>query len=40
MTLRAMSAIDSHVKNLRAKLIDDPRNPRWLFTVLWWWLSL
>ena len=25
--------IDSHVKNLRAKLGDDPRNPRWLFTV-------
>ena len=26
-------AIDSHVKNLRAKLGDDPRNPRWLYTV-------
>ncbi len=25
--------IDSHVKNLRAKLGDDPRNPKWLFTV-------
>jgi DNA-binding response OmpR family regulator len=25
--------IDSHVKNLRAKLDDDPKNPRWLFTV-------
>ncbi|EPD78707.1 MULTISPECIES: response regulator transcription factor [Atopobiaceae] len=25
--------IDSHIKNLRAKLDDDPRNPRWLFTV-------
>ncbi|MDR1082774.1 MAG: response regulator transcription factor [Coriobacteriales bacterium] len=25
--------IDSHVKNLRSKLGDDPRNPRWLFTV-------
>ena len=25
--------IDSHVKNLRAKLGDDPRNPRWLYTV-------
>lgn len=25
--------IDSHVKNLRAKLGDDPRNPCWLFTV-------
>lgn len=25
--------IDSHVKNLRAKLGDDPRNPHWLFTV-------
>ena len=24
---------DSHVKNLRAKLGDDPRNPRWLYTV-------
>jgi DNA-binding response OmpR family regulator len=26
-------AIDSHVKNLRSKLGDDPRKPRWLFTV-------
>ena len=25
--------IDSHVKNLRAKLGDDPRNPKWLYTV-------
>lgn len=25
--------IDSHVKNLRAKLGDDPSNPHWLFTV-------
>lgn len=25
--------IDSHVKNLRAKLGDDPREPHWLFTV-------
>lgn len=25
--------IDSHVKNLRAKLGDDPRSPKWLFTV-------
>lgn len=25
--------IDSHVKNLRSKLGDDPRDPRWLFTV-------
>lgn len=25
--------IDSHVKNLRAKLGDDPRNSHWLFTV-------
>ena len=25
--------IDSHVKNLRAKLGDDPRNPRWRYTV-------
>ncbi len=25
--------IDSHVKNLRSKLGDDPRNPRWLCTV-------
>ena len=25
--------IGSHVKNLRAKLGDDPRNPHWLFTV-------
>ena len=25
--------IDSHVKNLRAKLGDDPRNPTWIFTV-------
>ena len=25
--------IDSHVKTLRAKLGDDPRNPHWLFTV-------
>jgi two-component system, OmpR family, response regulator RegX3 len=26
-------AIDSHVKNLRAKLGDDPRNPRFIRTV-------
>jgi len=26
-------SIDSHVKNLRAKLGDDPKNPKWLFTV-------
>lgn len=25
--------IDSHVKNLRAKLGDDPRSPHWLYTV-------
>ena len=25
--------IDSHVKNLRAKIGDDPRNPTWIFTV-------
>lgn len=25
--------IDSHVKNLRAKLGDDPRHPTWIFTV-------
>ena len=25
--------IDSHVKNLRAKLGDDPKNPIWLYTV-------
>ena len=25
--------IDSHVKNLRAKLGDDPKHPKWLFTV-------
>lgn len=25
--------IDSHVKNLRAKLGDDPKSPRWLYTV-------
>jgi DNA-binding response OmpR family regulator len=25
--------IDSHVKNLRSKLGDDPRDPHWLFTV-------
>ena len=25
--------IDSHVKNLRAKIGDDPRNPKWIFTV-------
>jgi len=25
--------IDSHIKNLRAKIGDDPRNPKWLFTV-------
>ncbi len=25
--------IDSHVKNLRAKLGDDPRKPHWLYTV-------
>ena len=25
--------IDSHVKNLRAKLGDDPRSPKWLYTV-------
>ena len=26
-------SIDSHIKNLRAKLGDDPKAPRWLFTV-------
>ena len=26
-------AIDSHVKNLRAKLDDDPREPRFIHTV-------
>ncbi len=26
-------AIDSHVKNLRAKLDDDPRDPRFIHTV-------
>jgi DNA-binding response OmpR family regulator len=26
-------AIDSHVKNLRAKLDDDPRTPRFIHTV-------
>ena len=25
--------IDSHVKNLRAKIGDDPRNPRWIYPV-------
>ncbi len=25
--------IDSHVKNLRAKIGDDPRSPRWIYTV-------
>lgn len=25
--------IDSHVKNLRAKIGDNPRNPRWIYTV-------
>lgn len=25
--------IDSHVKNLRAKIGDDPRNPCWIYTV-------
>ncbi len=25
--------IDSHIKNLRAKLGDDPRDPTWLYTV-------
>ncbi len=25
--------IDSHVKNLRAKLGDDPKHPKWLYTV-------
>ncbi len=25
--------IDSHIKNLRAKIHDDPRSPKWLFTV-------
>ncbi len=25
--------VDSHVKNLRAKLGDDPRNPRFIYTV-------
>ena len=25
--------IDSHVKNLRAKIGDNPRNPKWLHTV-------
>lgn len=25
--------IDSHVKNLRAKMNDDPRQPKWIFTV-------
>lgn len=26
-------SIDSHIKNLRSKLGDDTKNPRWLFTV-------
>ncbi|MDR1357874.1 MAG: response regulator transcription factor [Coriobacteriales bacterium] len=26
-------SIDSHIKNLRAKLGEDPKNPKWLFTV-------
>ena len=25
--------IDSHMKNLRAKIGDDPRNPKWLHTI-------
>ena len=25
--------IDSHVKNLRAKIGDNPRSPKWLHTV-------
>ncbi|MGC8839758.1 MAG: winged helix-turn-helix domain-containing protein [Anaerolineae bacterium] len=25
--------IDAHIKNLRRKLGDDPRNPRWIVTV-------
>ncbi|MDR2197579.1 MAG: response regulator transcription factor [Coriobacteriales bacterium] len=25
--------IDSHIKNLRSKLGDDPRDPQWLFTI-------
>ena len=25
--------IDSHVKNLRAKIGDDPRHPKWIYTV-------
>jgi DNA-binding response OmpR family regulator len=25
--------IDSHIKNLRAKINDDSRHPTWLFTV-------
>ena len=25
--------IDSHVKNLRAKIGDNPKDPKWLFTV-------
>ena len=25
--------LDSHVKNLRAKIGDNPRNPKWLHTV-------
>ncbi len=25
--------IDSHIKNLRAKIGDDPRRPKWLYTV-------
>ncbi len=25
--------IDSHIKNLRAKIGDDPRHPKWLYTV-------
>ncbi|MBC7223730.1 MAG: winged helix-turn-helix domain-containing protein, partial [Anaerolineae bacterium] len=25
--------IDAHIKNLRRKIEDDPRHPRWIVTV-------
>ena len=26
-------AVDTHIKNLRAKIADDPKNPRYILTV-------
>jgi len=33
-------SIDAHIKNLRAKLGDDSKSPRYIETVFWHWLSL